>query len=127
MKVKMNKVFLVSALAAAIAAPSVVQAAFIEDSEASLSLRNFYMNRDYRDSGLPGGPVHKGKTQSKSEDWGQGFMLRLKSGYTEGTVGVGLDALGLAGIKLDSGGGTGGTGTLVRSRHNGKSADSHAF
>ena len=127
MQVKKNKMFLVSTLAAAIAVPSLAQAAFVEDSEASLSLRNFYMNRDYRDSGLPGAPVHKGKTQSKSEDWGQGFMLRLKSGYTEGTVGVGVDALGLAGIKLDSGGGTGGTGTLVRSRHNGKSADSHAF
>ena len=80
MKVKINRVFLVSTLAAAIAAPSVVQAAFVEDAQASLSLRNFYINRDYRDSGLPGGPVHKGKTQSKSEDWGQAFMLRLQSG-----------------------------------------------
>jgi len=127
MQVKMNKMFLVSTLAAAIAVPSLAQAAFVEDSEGSLSLRNFYMNRDYRDSGLPGAPVHKGKSQSKSEDWGQGFMLRLKSGYTEGTVGLGVEALGLAGIKLDSGGGSGGTGTLVRSRHTGKSADQHGF
>ncbi|HZJ94121.1 MAG TPA: OprD family porin [Thiopseudomonas sp.] len=123
----LNKAFLISGLAAAMAMPSFTQAAFIEDAEGSLSLRNFYMNRDYRDSGLPGAPVHKGKTQSKSEDWGQGFMLRLQSGYTEGTVGVGVDALGLVGVKLDSGGGTGGTGTLVRSRHTGKSADNHGF
>ena len=129
MHVKLNKIFLVSTLAAAIAAPSLAQAAFVEDSEGSLSLRNFYMNRDYRDTGKPGGYPHAGKakTQSKSEDWGQGFMLRLKSGYTEGTVGVGVDALGLAGIKLDSGGGTGGTGTLVRSARTGKSADNHGF
>lgn len=71
MHVKINKMFLISTLAAAIAAPSLAQAAFVEDAEASLSLRNFYMNRDYRDSGLPGGPVHKGKTQSKSEDGGK--------------------------------------------------------
>lgn len=54
-------------------------------------------------------------------------MLRLQSGYTEGTVGLGVDAIGLVGIKLYSGGGTGGTGTLVRSRSTGKSADNHGF
>ena len=125
----LNKAFLISGLAAAMAMPSVTYAAFVEDAEGSLSLRNFYMNRDYRDTDKLGGYPHvgKAKTQSKSEDWGQGFMLRLKSGYTEGTVGVGVDALGLVGVKLDSGGGTGGTGTLVRSRHSGKSADSHGF
>ena len=67
MHVKLNKIFLVSTLAAAIAAPSLAQAAFVEDSEGSLSLRNFYMNRDFRDN--PSG-------QSKAEDWGQGFMLK---------------------------------------------------
>lgn len=127
MQKTLNKAFLVSSLAAAIAMPSVTQAAFIEEAEGSLSLRNFYMNRDYRGSGLPGGPMYKGKTQSKSEDWGQGFMLRLKSGYTEGTVGMGVDALGLVGVKLDSGAGSGGTGALVRSRRTGKSADSFGF
>ena len=123
----LNKAFLISGLAAAMAMPSVTYAAFVEDAEGSLSLRNFYMNRDYRDSGLFDAPKHKGKTQAKAEDWGQGFMLRLKSGYTEGTVGVGLDALGLVGVKLDSGAGTGGTGTLVRSKRTGRSADSHGF
>lgn len=119
------KLFVLTALSAALATPG-VQAAFVEDSTASLGLRNFYMNRDYRESGLPGGPVHKGKTQSKSEDWGQAFMFRYQSGFTEGTIGVGVDALGLMGIKLDSGGGTGGTGALVRHRHSGRSADQHA-
>lgn len=126
MQVKTNKVLLISALATAITVPSITQAAFVEDSAGTLSLRNFYMNRDYRDSGLPGAPTHKGTSQSKSEDWGQAFMLRLKSGYTEGTIGLGIDAIGLVGLKLDSGGGTGGTGALVRSRHTGKSADQHS-
>ncbi|MDY0250223.1 MAG: OprD family porin [Pseudomonas sp.] len=118
MHIKINTMFVISSLAAAIAMPSLAQAEFVEDASGSLSLRNFYMNRDFRDNT---------SGQSKAEDWGQGFMLRLQSGYTEGTVGVGVDALGLVGVKLDSGGGTGGTGTLVRSRHSGKSADSHAF
>lgn len=118
------KLFMLSALSAALAMPT-AQAAFVEDSTASLGLRNFYMNRDYRDRSLPGAPVHKGKTQSKSEDWGQAFMLRYQSGFTEGTIGVGLDALGLWGVKLDSGGGTGGTGALVRHRRSGRSADQH--
>ena len=127
MQIKTNKAFLVSSLAIAIALPSISQAAFIEDSKGSLTLRNFYMNRDYRDSDLPKALVHKGKPQSKSEDWGQGFLLRLESGYTEGTVGVGVDALGLVGIKLDSGAGLGGANALVRSRSTGKAADQSGF
>src|SRR5690606_35462927 len=43
---------------------------------------------------------------SKSEEWGQGFLLNFQSGYTAGPVGFGLDALGQVGISLDSGGRT---------------------
>ncbi|WP_437884052.1 OprD family porin [Pseudomonas sp. LRF_L74] len=71
---------------------------FLADSSATLGLRNFYFNNDYRDQ--PGGGG-----QSKTEEWGQGFMLKYSSGFTEGTVGFGVDALGLLGITLDSGGG----------------------
>ena len=39
---------------------------------------------------------------SKRDETAQGFILNLQSGYTEGTVGFGLDALGMLGIKLDS-------------------------
>ncbi|MEK1908087.1 MAG: OprD family porin [Pseudomonas sp.] len=77
-------------------------AAFIEDSSASLTTTNIYLNRDFReDAG-----------QNKREEWGQGFLLDIQSGYTEGTVGVGLDALGMLGVKLDSGGGRTGTDLL---------------
>ncbi|MGG2002013.1 OprD family outer membrane porin [Pseudomonas aeruginosa] len=34
---------------------------------------------------------------------GAGFILKFSSGYTPGTVGVGLDAIGLFGVKLNSG------------------------
>ena len=91
-------------LAVALSIPLTAQAAFIEDSKASLELRNFYMNRDFRSEGA---------TQSKAEEWAQGFLLRYESGFTEGTVGVGVDAHGFAGFKLDSGGGRAGTGLLL--------------
>ncbi len=91
-------------LAVALSIPLAAQAAFIEDSKASLELRNFYMNRDFRSEGA---------AQSKAEEWAQGFLLRYESGFTEGTVGVGVDAYGFAGLKLDSGGGTSGTQLLL--------------
>ena len=87
---------------------------FIDDSQLSLQTRNFYMNRDWREDHPSG--------KHKLEEWGQGFMLRFNSGYTEGPVGFGVDALGLLGIKLDSGGGTSGTGALLV-KDDGKAAD----
>ena len=89
-------------LALAIAAVSLApmaQAAFIEDSSATLQTHNIYLNRDFRE----------GDGQSKREEWTQGFILNVESGFTEGTVGFGLDALGMFGVKLDSGGGRAGT------------------
>lgn len=91
------------AISTALLAPA-SHAAFIDDSSASLTTTNIYLNRDFReDAG-----------QNKREEWGQGFLLDLKSGYSEGTVGLGLglDALGMLGVKLDSGGGRTGTDLL---------------
>jgi len=78
------------------------QADFFEDSSATLEARNIYLNRDFRD----------GAGQSRRDEWAQGFILNIESGYTEGTVGFGLDALGMLGIKLDSGRGQSGTDLL---------------
>ncbi|MBT2298429.1 OprD family porin [Pseudomonas fluorescens] len=69
---------------------------FISDSKANLSLRNLYFNNDNRDGTA---------APSKTEEWGQAFMLNYQSGFTDGTVGFGLDAIGLLGLKLDSGAG----------------------
>jgi hypothetical protein len=88
----------------------VANAEFIKDSKASLEARNFYFNRDFR---------QEGASQSKQEEWAQGFILRMNSGYTEGTVGFGVDAIGMLGFKLDSGGGTAGSGLLVPDRSGG--------
>ncbi|MHC8354145.1 OprD family porin [Pseudomonas sp. LB3P81] len=67
---------------------------FLSDSKATLGMRNFYFNNDNRDGTA---------APSKTEEWAQGFMLDFKSGYTNGTVGFGVDTLGLLGITLDSG------------------------
>lgn len=91
----------------------VANAEFIKDSKASLEARNFYFNRDFRQSSNPT------PSQAKQEEWAQGFILRMDSGYTEGTVGFGLDTIGMLGFKLDSGGGTAGSGLLVPDRSGG--------
>jgi len=69
---------------------------FIEGATSTLGLRNFYINTDNRS-----GP-NTATSNSKNAEWGQGFDLRFNSGYTQGTVGFGVDAIGLYGVRLDS-------------------------
>ncbi|AYC31023.1 OprD family porin [Pseudomonas cavernae] len=88
----MNKSTLALAVASGLLAGQAGAAGFIDDSKASLGLRNFYINQDTRNE--------QANTQ---EEWGQGFQFNYASGFTAGTVGVGVDALGLLGVKLDSG------------------------
>jgi hypothetical protein len=92
---------LLATLALPLATPAL--AGFIDDSKASLELRNHYLNRDFRQHGA---------AQSKAEEWAQGFTARISSGFTEGSVGVGLDAIGQLGVKLDSSRDRRGTGLL---------------
>ncbi|MCE1116464.1 MULTISPECIES: OprD family porin [Pseudomonas] len=108
------------ALASAVALAGVAplsQAAFFEDSTATFETRNMYFNRDFRDG--------TSAQQSKRDEWAQGFMLNFESGYTEGTVGFGLDALGMLGVKLDSSPDRTGTG-LLPTHDDGKAADEYA-
>ncbi|WP_312933650.1 OprD family porin [Stutzerimonas nitrititolerans] len=77
---------------------------FIEDSKLSLLNRNFYFNRDFRDADPD--------DQSYREEWAHGIMAFYESGFTQGSVGFGLDAYGFLGLKLDSGRGRSGTGLL---------------
>lgn len=84
--------------------PSLAHADFIKDSSGTLDLKNYYFNRDYRENA----------SQSMRAEWAQGFILGIKSGFTEGTVGFGLDLTGMLGVKLDSSPGLSGTGLLQR-------------
>ena len=82
--------------------PTLLAQGFIEDSKATLTSRNYYFDRDYKGD----------SAQSATREWAQGFILRFTSGYTPGTVGFGLDAQGLLGLKLDSSPDRTGTGLL---------------
>ncbi|MBP4001182.1 MULTISPECIES: OprD family porin [Pseudomonas] len=75
---------------------------FVEDAKADLLIRNYYFNRNNKDGG------------NDQKDWTQGIWGNFSSGYTQGTVGVGVDAFGYLAIKLDGGDGTGGTGNMSR-------------
>ncbi|RBL66995.1 outer membrane porin, OprD family, partial [Pseudomonas sp. MWU13-2625] len=93
----------ISTLFIAIAAtiPTLGQAAeypkaerFVEGSSLKLNARNYYMNRN------------RLQQNNDNIEWGQGLLGVFESGYTQGTVGFGLDANAMLGLKLDGGGGT---------------------
>jgi hypothetical protein len=73
---------------------------FVEDSSLKINLRNAYINRDYKN-----GPDDR-------SEWGQAFMANYSSGFTQGTVGVGVDAFGLYAVRLDGGKGKSGAGGI---------------
>lgn len=105
MKKHMTHVVTSAGLISASMIPGSAQAEFFKDSSGSLELKNYYFNRDYRESA----------GQSKRDEWAQGFILKMQSGYTEGNLGFGLDAVGMLGLKLDSSPDRSGTGILARS------------
>ncbi|MDE1167778.1 MAG: OprD family porin [Pseudomonas sp.] len=78
-------------------------AGFLDDATATLNLRNFYLNRNF---------TNPSYSQGMAEEWTQSFILDAKSGFTQGTVGFGVDVLGLYSVKLNGGKGTGGSQLL---------------
>lgn len=94
---------------------------FVDDSKLKLQLRNVYFNENFRDEhGLSAKSARTAK--SERTEWAQGFLLDYQSGFTPGTLGFGIDALGLLGVKLDSGRGRSGTG-LLPVHDDGRAAD----
>ena len=81
---------------------------FVEGSTLSVLNRNFYFNRDNRDSAAPTHNPNKQPDNGYSEAWAHAVITRFESGFTQGTVGVGLDAFAMLGLKLDTGGGRNG-------------------
>jgi len=97
---------------------------FIDDSKLKLQLRNVYFNENFRDEqGMS--PRAARTAKSERTEWAQGVLLDYQSGFTPGTVGFGVDALGLLGIRLDSGRGRSGTG-LLSVHDDGRAADEFA-
>lgn len=73
-----------------------------EGSTLNILSRTFYMNRDNRKG--QSAPTSNGYSGATA----QGFIAKFESGFTQGTVGFGLDAFAMMGLKLDTGGGRNG-------------------
>ena len=87
----MYKSSLALAVAVGVFAQAAGAAGFVEDSKLSVSSRTMYFNGDNREGG------------ADNRESGQGFKLDYISGFTQGTVGFGVDAQALWGIHLDGG------------------------
>ena len=90
---------------------------FIEDSTLTSKTRMLYMNRDYRNgagniskNGEAGGHPYK---SGYREDWGLSELLNYESGFTQGTIGVGVDAFAMGTVRLDGGAGRQGNGLFA--------------
>lgn len=82
---------------------------FVEDAKVNLGLRNYYFNRNYLNGT---DPVVNGERQGQASGWTQSFILDARSGYTAGTVGFGIDVLGMYAVKLDGSANTSNSGLL---------------
>jgi imipenem/basic amino acid-specific outer membrane pore len=100
------------AMAAPLVADQATSRGFVEDSHLNVLLRNYYWNRDGKNGGVD------------RRDWTQGVIANFESGFTQGTVGFGVDAYGAFALKLDGGAGTTGLGNLPVNR-NGEPEDSY--
>ncbi len=87
----MNKSTLALAVAVGVLAQQAGAAGFIEDSKASVSSRTMYYNNDNREGG------------ADQRESAEGLKFDYLSGFTQGTVGFGIDAQALVGIHLDGG------------------------
>ena len=101
-----------ASIAPAVHADESAQQGFVAGSSLNLNARNYYMNRN------------RLQKADDNIEWGQGFLGVFQSGYTEGTVGFGVDAHAMLGLKLDGGGGTDGSSILPVSDGNGKAPGS---
>ena len=87
----MNKSTLALAVAVGVLAQQAGAAGFLEDSKASVSSRTMYFNNDNREGG------------ADQRETAEGLKFDYLSGFTQGTVGFGIDAQALVGIHLDGG------------------------
>jgi len=92
---------------------------FAEDSSLRLLNKNYYFNRDFRNNAGSG-------NNSYRKEWAHGISAMYESGFTQGTVGFGVDAHAALGLKLDSGRGSSGTG-LLPVDSNGRAEDEHSY
>ena len=98
---------------------------FVEDSTFGINTRALYFSRDFRNEPANGYTIVNGKRKSRAEETGLGFNALYQSGFTQGTVGFGIDLIAMGGVKLDSGKGRSGTG-LFPTGSDGRSQDDYS-
>lgn len=86
---------------------------FIAGSDVEVLLRNSYFNRSKEDG------------RRDARDWTQGVLGHFNSGFTQGTLGVGVEAFAYLGLKLDAPADKSGTGNLPV-HHDGQPADNYS-
>ncbi|WP_024646366.1 OprD family porin [Pseudomonas syringae] len=88
----MKKSTLALAVTVGVLAQQAGAAGFLEDSKASVSSRTLYFDNDFREG-----------TTHNNRETATGLKFDYLSGFTQGTVGFGLDLQGLVGVHLDGG------------------------
>ncbi|OHC30261.1 MAG: hypothetical protein A2Y50_00475 [Pseudomonadales bacterium RIFCSPLOWO2_12_59_9] len=93
---------------------------FIEDSTLTLLSRNVAIHRDFKNNNnaaanFEANGVAQNTNQNYVNEWGQAEMLTFTSGFTQGTVGFGVDAFANGAVRLTGGAGTGGSNVLPAS------------
>ncbi|MEA1027371.1 OprD family porin [Pseudomonas sp. N-137] len=78
---------------------------FFEDQSLNVLSRMLYMNRDWKNNASD--------EQSYREEAGLGVRAIYESGFTQGTVGVGVDAFALGSVRFDGGSGRRGNGLFA--------------
>ena len=82
---------------------------FLEESQLTLLSRNVALYRNLKNNSNAADNGGVNSSQNYVNEWGQAEMLTFTSGFTQGTVGFGVDAFANGAVRLTGGAGTGGS------------------
>lgn len=85
---------------------------FLEESQLTLLSRNVALYRNLKNNSNAADNGGVNSSQNYVNEWGQAEMLTFTSGFTQGTVGFGVDAFANGAVRLTGGAGTGGSNVL---------------
>lgn len=85
---------------------------FLEESQLTLLSRNVALYRNLKNNSNAADNGGVNSSQNYVNEWGQAEMLAFTSGFTQGTVGFGVDAFANGAVRLTGGAGTGGSNVL---------------